>query len=76
MCGKLTVCALNAKEIRTVIDVDADSQQSIRVEVPKGGSCHVSGSRWQAVADCAARLISEQSIFWRVDGEPLGLAAI
>jgi hypothetical protein len=44
VCGTTTVCALNSNEIQTVLDLDADGQQWIRVEIPKGGSCHVSGS--------------------------------
>lgn len=45
VCGHTTICALNADELAQVIDVTAGSQQSIRVEVPQGGSCHVSGSK-------------------------------
>jgi hypothetical protein len=44
VCGITTVCALNIDEIKTVIDVESSLQQWIRVEVPNGGSCHVSGS--------------------------------
>jgi len=44
VCGHTTICALNADELRRVIDVTAGSQQSIRVEVPSGGSCRVTSS--------------------------------
>jgi hypothetical protein len=44
VCGHSTICALTADEVAQVIDVTATSQQSIRVEVPSGGSCRVSGS--------------------------------
>jgi len=45
VCGHATICALNADELRQLVDVAAASQQSIRVEVPSRGSCHVSGSK-------------------------------
>jgi hypothetical protein len=45
VCGHFTICALNAKEIFQLVDLTEASQQSIRVEVPSGGSCHVSGSK-------------------------------
>jgi hypothetical protein len=44
VCGNTTVCALTVAEIQTVVDVKSKSQQWVRVEVPKGGSCHVSGT--------------------------------
>jgi len=44
VCGTTTVCALDSKEIQTVLDLDPAGQQWIRVEIPKGGSCHVSGT--------------------------------
>lgn len=45
ICGRSTVCALTRDEIEQLIDLSQhNSAQSIRVEVPKGGSCHVSGS--------------------------------
>jgi len=48
VCGRTTVCALSAKEIEAVIDLDNNSaQQSVRVEIPTGGSCHVSGTKGQ-----------------------------
>jgi len=45
VCGHATICALNADELQQLVDVAAASQQSIRVEVPSGGSCHASGSK-------------------------------
>lgn len=45
VCGSTTVCALNTSEIKTVLDLAAEGQQWIRVEIPRGGSCHVSGSK-------------------------------
>lgn len=44
VCGGKTVCALNSEEINNVINSSSNSSQWIRVEVPKGGSCHVNGS--------------------------------
>lgn len=44
VCGHTTICALDAEGLRKVIDITASSPQSIRVEVPLRGSCHVSGS--------------------------------
>jgi hypothetical protein len=44
VCGNQTICALERAEITTVLDMVAACQQWIRIEVPKGGSCHVSGS--------------------------------
>jgi hypothetical protein len=44
VCGELTICALGADEIAEVLNLEPDGQQWIRVEVPRGGSCHVSGS--------------------------------
>ena len=31
-------------ELRDLIDLDSKSQQWVRVDVPKGGSCHVEGA--------------------------------
>jgi hypothetical protein len=45
VCGTTTVCALDSTEIQSVLDLQADVQQWIRVEIPKGGSCHVSGTK-------------------------------
>jgi len=44
VCGNMTVCALTVADIQTVIDTKSKSQQWVRVEVPKSGSCHVSGT--------------------------------
>lgn len=45
VCGHTTICALNEDEVVQIIDLAATTQQSIRVEVPQGGSCRVSGSK-------------------------------
>jgi hypothetical protein len=45
VCGTVTICCLSEEELKTVIDPTSTMQQSVRVDVPKGGSCHVSGSR-------------------------------
>jgi hypothetical protein len=45
VCGHFTICALNAEEILQLVGLTEASQQSIRVEVPSGGSCHVSGTK-------------------------------
>ena len=45
VCGTITVCALDIDEVKELVDLSIKlGQQSIRVEVPQGGSCHVSGS--------------------------------
>ncbi len=44
VCGCFTVCCLNKDELAIVLDFGGAGQQSVRVEVPPGGSCHVSGS--------------------------------
>ena len=44
VCGTETVCPLNPDEIRELLDLQGGSQQSIRVEIPKGRSCRVKGS--------------------------------
>jgi hypothetical protein len=44
VCGHVTICALNQAEIEQVIDLNSHTQQSVRVEVPKSGSCRVHGS--------------------------------
>lgn len=44
VCGHVTICALTQNEIRQVIDLKSPTQQTVRVEVPKGGSCHVHGT--------------------------------
>jgi hypothetical protein len=45
VCGQTTVCALDADQIQVVLDLTKKEQQWIRVEVPSGSSCHVSGSK-------------------------------
>ena len=45
VCGQETVCALDADQIQVVLDLTKKEQQWIRVRVPSGGSCHVSGSK-------------------------------
>lgn len=47
VCGTVTVCALNAKEIKGVLALDATAEQFIRVEIPKGGSCHITSGKWR-----------------------------
>jgi hypothetical protein len=44
VCGTVTVCALSKDELVALIDLHASNAQWVRVEVPPGGSCHVSGS--------------------------------
>ncbi len=44
VCGSVTICALRSDEIQSVLDLSATEPQWIRVNVPKGGSCHVTGS--------------------------------
>lgn len=45
VCDHSTICCLNEKELATLIELDSKSEQWIRIEVPPGGSQHVSGSR-------------------------------
>lgn len=45
ICGESTICCLNQSELVEVIKIDSRGAQWVRVEVPKGGSQHVSGSR-------------------------------
>lgn len=45
VCGTTSVCALDATEIAIVVDLTSATSQTILVEVPAGGSCHVSGSK-------------------------------
>lgn len=45
VCGQTTVCALRKGEIGTLLDLTKARPQWIRVEVPPGGSCHISGSK-------------------------------
>jgi len=44
VCGHQTICALTEGEIVQVLDLKSAKQQTVTVEVPKGGSCHVRGS--------------------------------
>jgi hypothetical protein len=44
VCGNRTICALDKDEIGAVLDLAGTGQQWIRVDVPKGGGCHVTGS--------------------------------
>lgn len=44
VCGIVTVCALTEAEFTALIDLAATNAQWVRIEVPAGGSCHVSGS--------------------------------
>ncbi|HEY6094790.1 MAG TPA: hypothetical protein VIU93_07535 [Gallionellaceae bacterium] len=44
VCGTTTVCALTEEEFSKLIDLAFPSAQWVRVEVPSGGSCHLSGS--------------------------------
>lgn len=44
VCGTTTICALTSDEIQAVINLSVTASQWIRVDIPKGGSCHVTGS--------------------------------
>jgi len=44
VCGELTICLLDQSQIEQVIDLDSPSNQWVRVQVPSGKSCKVSGS--------------------------------
>jgi hypothetical protein len=44
-CGHVTLCALTLDELTEVIDLKAATAQTVTVEVPKRGSCHVKGSK-------------------------------
>ncbi|KVZ59649.1 hypothetical protein [Burkholderia ubonensis] len=44
VCGDATVCLLDSNQTDTLLDLDDEEQQRIKVEVPNGGSCRVSGS--------------------------------
>lgn len=44
VCGGVTICALSSVEVQTLIDLNSSTSQWIKVEVPKGGRCHVAGS--------------------------------
>ena len=43
-CGHETICALTKAELEEIIDLDSSAQQSVTIEVPSGGSCHVRGN--------------------------------
>jgi hypothetical protein len=46
VCGASTVCALTSDEVQQLINVDLTiGTQWLTVEVPKGGSCRVRGSK-------------------------------
>jgi hypothetical protein len=44
VCGHETICALTVDEFSQLVDPASKAQQWIRVSVPRGGGCHVSGS--------------------------------
>ena len=44
VCARSTVCCLNEEELQDLIDLTSRSSQWIWVQVPRGGSQHVSGS--------------------------------
>lgn len=44
VCGKETICVLTSADISAVMDLSSSVPQWLRVEVPPGASCHVSGS--------------------------------
>jgi hypothetical protein len=44
VCGYSTICALTQEELVNTVDVESSSSQWVRVTVPKGGSCRVTGS--------------------------------
>jgi len=45
VCGAVTVCGLTLSEIRQVIDLNSAAAQYVKIEVPRGGSCHIRGSK-------------------------------
>ncbi|WP_144401691.1 hypothetical protein [Isoalcanivorax pacificus] len=45
VCGEETICVLNKEQLEVVIDMALTDSQWIRVEVPPGGRCRVSGSK-------------------------------
>lgn len=45
VCGHETVCLLSQEQLEQVIDISAGNSQWVRVEVPKGSSCRVFGSK-------------------------------
>ena len=44
VCGRATICCLSQEELEQVIDLAAEKPQWIAVDIPPGGSQHVSGS--------------------------------
>lgn len=44
ICGDTTICAINSVQIRQLIDVNSETTQSIRAEVPSRGSIWLKGS--------------------------------
>lgn len=45
VCGHFTICVLDFAEFKQLVDLRSSTQQSISVDVPPGGSCHLSGSQ-------------------------------
>jgi len=44
VCGDETVCVLDSSEIKQTLNLQNGTQGYIRVEMPSGGSCHVTGT--------------------------------
>jgi hypothetical protein len=44
-CGHHTICALAKEELEQIVDLNSSAQQTVFVEVPSGGSCHVRGNQ-------------------------------
>ncbi|MBB5174547.1 hypothetical protein [Texcoconibacillus texcoconensis] len=44
VCGEETVCALDFQEFSNLVELTSTERQVINVEVPPGGSMHVTGS--------------------------------
>lgn len=45
VCGATTICALDSQELSALVDLSSKSAQSISVSIPRGGSCHLHGSK-------------------------------
>ncbi len=45
VCGNVTICCLNERELQQLVGLASRAAQWIRVEVPPGGSQHVSGTK-------------------------------
>jgi hypothetical protein len=45
VCGTETVCALNDDELDSILDLSSKVRQWVRIDIPMGGSCHVSTRR-------------------------------